>query len=86
VPLGCEISIDARRVVRVESVYPWSFGERLGLQPGMAILKVNGREIHSAADYDQASSLLGGNLRLLVRRAGMDYPEMIEYFEPRAHR
>ncbi len=83
VPLGCEISVDDQRTVRVEYTYFNSLGERLGLQPGTRILKVNGRDIHSAADYDQASTLLGGNLRLLVQRLHMDYPEMIEYRDPR---
>jgi hypothetical protein len=83
VPLGCEISVDAERSVRVEFTYPNSLGERLGLQPGTRILKVNGRDIHSAADYDRASRLLGGNLRLLIQRFRLDYPEMIEYHDPR---
>jgi S1-C subfamily serine protease len=72
--------------VLVDYVYPGSFGQRLGLEPGMRILAVNGREIHSAAEYDQASALLGGNLRLLVQRSGMTYPEMIEYIDPRNRR
>jgi hypothetical protein len=83
VRLGCEISIDERRNVYVEFVYPGSLGERIGLQPLTRILKVNGEEVHSAADYDRASQLLGGNLRLLVRRYRMDYPEMLEYRDPR---
>lgn len=83
VSLGCEISVDEQRTVRIEYSYFNSLGERLGLQPGTRILSVNGREIHSAADYDQASALLGGNLRLLVQRRHMDYPEMIEYRDPR---
>jgi membrane-associated protease RseP (regulator of RpoE activity) len=86
VPLGCEISIDRQRRVRVETVYPGSLGERLGLARGAIILKVNGQEIHSAADYDRASALRGGNLRLLVQNPGLDYPEMIEYQHPASRR
>jgi hypothetical protein len=81
--LGCEISIDGRRNVYVDFIYPGSLGQRLGLQPETRIIKVNGHAIHSAADYDRASSLLGGNLRLLVQRPGLDYPEMLEYVDPR---
>jgi len=83
VRLGCEISIDLERNVLVEFVYPGSLGERIGLQPGTRILKVNGREIHSSADYDRASQQLGGNLRLLVRRFRLDFPEMLEFQDPR---
>jgi hypothetical protein len=83
VRLGCEISIDEQRNVYVEYVYPGSLAERIGLQPLTRILEVNGEEIHSAADYDRASQLLGGNLRLLVRRYRMQYPEMLEYWDPR---
>jgi hypothetical protein len=83
VPLGCAISIDEQRFVRVDFAFPGSLGERLGLQPEMRILRVNGVEIHSAADYDQASSRLGGNLRLLIQRPGMDYPELILFEDPR---
>ena len=83
VPLGCEISIDTQRCVRVEFAYPDSLGERIGLLPGIAILEVNGEAVHSAADYDRESQLLGGDLRLLVRQFGLDYPEMLEYRDPR---
>jgi S1-C subfamily serine protease len=83
VRLGCEISVDEQRYVFVEFVYPGSLGERIGLQPATRILKVNGEEIHSAADYDRASQRLGGNLRLLVQRYRMDYPEMLKYEDPR---
>jgi len=81
--LGCPISIDRRGNVYVEAVLPGTLGERIGLQPGMRILKVNGEEIHSAADYDRASMLLGGGLRLLVQRRGLDYPEMLQFQDPR---
>jgi hypothetical protein len=77
--LGCEISLDKDRTVIVEYVYPGSFGERIGLTRFMKILEVNGTPIHSAADYDKASRLLGGRLRLLVQQRGLDYPEMIQY-------
>jgi S1-C subfamily serine protease len=77
--LGCEISLDKDRTVIVEYVYPRSFGERIGLTRFMKILEVNGTPIHSAADYDKASRLLGGRLRLLVQQRGLDYPEMIQY-------
>ncbi len=83
VRLGCEISLDRGGNVYVGLVYPDSLAERLGLQPEMRILKVNGEAIHSAADYDRASGLLGGNLRLLVQRRGLDYPELFQYQDPR---
>lgn len=86
VPLGCEISVDLERNVFVEYIYLDSLAQRIGLQPGTRILEVNGEEIHSAADYDRASQQLGGNLRILVRRFGLDYPEMIEYRDPRNRR
>ena len=81
--LGCPISIDRQGNVYVEAVLPGTLGERIGLQPGTRILKVNGEEIHSAADYDRASMLLGGGLRLLVQRRGLDYPEMLQFQDPR---
>ncbi len=79
VPLGCEISIDQRGNVYAEIIYVDTLGQRIGLQPGTQIIRVNGQEIHSAADYDRASALLGGHLRLVVQRPGLDYPELIEY-------
>jgi len=85
-PLGCEISVDAERRVRVEFVFPDSLGQRLGLAPGTVILKVNGQPIHSAADYDRASQLLGGDLRLVVQQFSTDYPELIEFHHPRNQR
>jgi hypothetical protein len=84
--LGCPISTDRDGNVYIDAVYPGTLGERIGLQPGMRILKVNGDEIHSAADYDRASGLLGGGLRLLVQRRGLDYPEMLVFQDPRSPR
>ena len=81
--LGCPISIDRQGNIYVESVPPGTLGERIGLQPGMRILKVNGEEIRNAADYDRASTLLGGGLRLLVQRRGLDYPELLVFRDPR---
>jgi len=81
--LGAAISTDRQANVYVDAVYPGTLGERIGLQPGMRILKVNGEEIRSAADYDRASTLLGGGLRLLVQRRGLDYPEMLQFQDPR---
>jgi hypothetical protein len=81
--LGCPIAIDRQGNVFVDSVPPGTLGERIGLQPGMRILKVNGEEIRTAADYDRASTLLGGGLRLLVQRRGLDYPELLVFRDPR---
>jgi hypothetical protein len=83
VRLGCEITLDKAGNVYVGLIYAGSLAERIGLQPEMRILKVNGEEINSAADYDRASRLLGGNLRLMIQRRGLDYPEMIQYQDPR---
>jgi hypothetical protein len=83
VRLGCEITLDRNGNVYVGLIYAGSLAERIGLQPEMRILKVNGEEIHSAADYDRASGLLGRNLRLLVQRRGLDYPELVQFMDPR---
>ena len=74
--LNCQLSFQYRDlndkrtgVGVITKVLRGSLAEAKGLRVGDRILRVNGFEIHSLEDYQQAAATGGGRLELLIQSA-----------------
>ena len=73
--MGLEVTDGGGRAVMIRRVTPGSVTERIGFQPGDAILQIGARQVRSVTDFNTALGEVrpGSDTVMLVVRGGYSY-------------